>query len=260
MGYVDYIRLENLGFDGTMPANLQFPSLSVLALSDNQISGSFPVGGSDKLAFIYLERNALSGALPTSVGQLDSLKLLRISENKFSGAVPNLALLDELEDLRLAHNEFTTLPNLSALGALTRLELINNLFVSSLASLPSNINVCAAKNPAGDNNCYTACPTFPHSCFNSCSTMCGTPAPTPNPTPQPTPRPTPQPTPLPSPAPTPQPTPLPTPPGTFASKTTYQVRLPNDCTPLTENCSRCLVVVQQFQSIAQQCSQLRVEQ
>eukprot|EP00775_Hariotina_reticulata_P008520 gene8520-8702_t len=87
-----------------------------LSAKYNIISGSIPSDwgwGMSSLQELDLEYNyKLSGSLPSSFAQLQSLRLLHLSTNLMTGSLPSgLSNLNELQELLLDNNQFTgTIP------------------------------------------------------------------------------------------------------------------------------------------------------
>jgi hypothetical protein len=93
-------------------------TLTRLNLSGNKFSGPIPLPGSrasellvqtpyTQMEYLDLSGNSLTGALPSDIGKLASLKLLNLARNGFSGQMPSaLNKLDSLEYLDLSHNKF----------------------------------------------------------------------------------------------------------------------------------------------------------
>lgn len=75
------------------------------------------------LVGLNLSTNALEGAMPSQVGQLKNLKVLNLSNNKFTGVPAEIGQLKNLEILNLSNNQLTGLPN--ELGNLSNLKLLD---------------------------------------------------------------------------------------------------------------------------------------
>ncbi|MBI5457860.1 leucine-rich repeat domain-containing protein [Candidatus Kaiserbacteria bacterium] len=72
---------------------------------------------------LNLSRNAITGALQAEVRRLQNLKVLDLSDNKFTGVPAEIGQLKKLEVLDLSNNELTGLPY--ELGSLSRLQLLD---------------------------------------------------------------------------------------------------------------------------------------
>ncbi|PIN09229.1 Leucine-rich repeat protein [Handroanthus impetiginosus] len=79
-------------------------SLSHLDLSNNLLQGEFPnsLGNLSRLSYLVFSNNELQGEFPRS----SNLQLLDVSENKFSGLVPDLSSWFSLRWLSLRNNLF----------------------------------------------------------------------------------------------------------------------------------------------------------
>ena len=115
-----------------------------LNLDSNALSGALPssLGDLTNLQELDLYNNQLSGSLPSSLGNLTNLTWLNLHINALSGALPSsLGDLINLQTLLLSGNEFSgSLP--SSLGNLTHLQtlwLANNQLSGSLPSSLGNL-------------------------------------------------------------------------------------------------------------------------
>ena len=103
-----------------------------LDLRDNALTGAIPpaLGNLDSLEYLHLGGNALTGAIPPELGDLDSLEYLFLGGNALTGAIPpELGDLASLEQLSLYRNAALTgpiPPELGDLTSLTSLDLFNN--------------------------------------------------------------------------------------------------------------------------------------
>jgi Leucine-rich repeat (LRR) protein len=121
---------SNNQLSGSLPSALgTLVNLRILDVSNNSLTGQIPTSIRDlRLAERFaVSRNGLSGTIPLEVGQMVNLRVLALDSNTFSGAAPEaLAVLARLQILRLQSNQFTAIPNLSALQSLTILAVENN--------------------------------------------------------------------------------------------------------------------------------------
>ncbi len=72
---------------------------------------------------LNLSNNSLDGALQADVRQLQNLKVLNLSNNKFTGVPAEIGQLKNLEVLDLSNNQLTGLPY--ELGNLSKLKLLD---------------------------------------------------------------------------------------------------------------------------------------
>lgn len=108
-----------------------------LNLFFNQLSGSIPsqIGNLSKLKVLKLWANDLSGQIPSSIGNLTNLEELVLSSNDLTGTIPNtIGDLTNLRELRLNSNNLSgSIPSqINSLYNLTVLNLDNNSFSGSI--------------------------------------------------------------------------------------------------------------------------------
>src|SRR5262249_54584625 len=85
-------------FRGPVPSLSGLANLRILLLSNNQFSGPFPDPTGTALETLDLDYNALSGAVPASVGNATTLRDLLFAGNDLVGALPaSLANLSHLD-------------------------------------------------------------------------------------------------------------------------------------------------------------------
>ncbi|GLT44530.1 hypothetical protein SLA2020_184190 [Shorea laevis] len=182
IGYLQqllYLSLNSNNFGGQIPPFIgNLSNLFWLDLTDNQIEGPIPVSnettpgldmlvhtkhfhlGKNKLSgeipeqifssnmtliHVLFDNNMLSSLIPSTLGLVQSLQLIRFDNNFLSGSVPStLDNLKNLKDLSLSNNKLNgSLPSLIGMSNLKTLDLSNNSFstsmfptwVSSLSSL-----------------------------------------------------------------------------------------------------------------------------
>ncbi len=79
-----------------------------------------------RVTSINLASQGLSGTLPSDLATLTHLTCLSLHSNSLSGPIPSLANLSSLQQLYLANNAFTSIPN----GVFQRLTSLQNLTLS----------------------------------------------------------------------------------------------------------------------------------
>ncbi|KAK2988552.1 hypothetical protein RJ640_016412 [Escallonia rubra] len=119
----------------------QLMSLQVLDLMSCSISGAIPssLGNLTNLTALFLSHNGLTGIIPSSLGQLSRLSLLDLSQNLLTGSIPSsFAALGNLTSLDMSSNYLSgTIP--PAVGTLSKLQFLI-LFNNSLSSsIPAQI-------------------------------------------------------------------------------------------------------------------------
>ncbi|KAF5803163.1 putative protein kinase RLK-Pelle-LRR-VIII-1 family [Helianthus annuus] len=159
-----FLSLNSNGFTGPIPPSIgNMQNLYWLDLADNMLTGGIPVSsgstpGLDMLTHtkhfhfgrnmlsgsipqrlfnsnmtlihILFENNQLTGTIPTSLGLVKSLEVLRLDRNLLTGNVPsNINSLTNVVEVFLSNNQLTGLvPNLTGLNVLNYLDLSNNTF------------------------------------------------------------------------------------------------------------------------------------
>ncbi|XP_006349604.1 probable LRR receptor-like serine/threonine-protein kinase At2g16250 [Solanum tuberosum] len=102
---LESFNASNFALLGSIPDwfGIGLASLQVLDLSFCSITGAIPstIGNLRSLAVLYISNNGLSGMVPSSLSQLLSLSVLDVSHNALGGSIPasfgslgNLTLLD----------------------------------------------------------------------------------------------------------------------------------------------------------------------
>ena len=117
---------------GTLPEFRKNNSLQELFVRDTNFSGSLPtsIGNLQNLSQLDLSNCQFSGILPSFMEQLTQLLYVDLSNNKFTGRVPSLKMSKNLTHIILSHNSFSgTIPpsHWEGLNKLVFLDLRNNL-------------------------------------------------------------------------------------------------------------------------------------
>ncbi|XP_022152411.1 probable leucine-rich repeat receptor-like protein kinase At5g49770 isoform X2 [Momordica charantia] len=166
---LSFLALNSNNFTGTIPPTLgKLSKLYWLDLAENQLTGALPVSTSNSpgldllleakhfhfsgnqlsgtispkifssemiLLHILFDGNKFSGSIPSTLGLVKTLEVLRLDRNYLTGNVPsNLSSLINVNELNLAYNKLIgPLPNLTQMTSLNYVDLSNNSFDSSAA-------------------------------------------------------------------------------------------------------------------------------
>ncbi|CAB4319878.1 unnamed protein product [Prunus armeniaca] len=144
------VDLSNNRLNGSIPTALS-PSLVRLRLGSNSLNGRIPsaiITRDQRLTYLEMENNSLSGGIPPELGSFQSLALLNLAQNQLSGALPvELGNLSHLQVLKLQFNNFTgEIPiQITQLSKLSILNIswnsLNGSIPPSVASLENLINM-----------------------------------------------------------------------------------------------------------------------
>ncbi|KAJ6389596.1 hypothetical protein OIU77_027840 [Salix suchowensis] len=161
---ITYLSLNSNGFTGSIPPSIgNLTSLYWLDLADNMLTGTIPVStattpGLDllvhtkhfhlglnqlsgtippklfssemKLIHVLFDNNKLTGSIPSTLGLVKTLEVLRLDKNSFRGTVPSsISSLAVVSVMFLSNNDLHgPLPNLTGMNVLTYLDMSNNSF------------------------------------------------------------------------------------------------------------------------------------
>ncbi|KAF3959685.1 hypothetical protein CMV_015518 [Castanea mollissima] len=162
-----YLSLNSNHFSGQIPPSIgNLTSLLWLDLTDNQLKGPIPISDGNTpgldmllnarhfhlgqnnlsgtipprlfssemlLIHVLLDGNQLNGSIPSTLGLVQALEVLRIDGNALSGPVPsNFNNLTNLNQMYLSNNKLTgPLPDLSGMNRLSYVDISNNTFDGS---------------------------------------------------------------------------------------------------------------------------------
>jgi hypothetical protein len=137
-GSIVSIKLKKNNLQGTIPTELFLLSdLTSIELADNKhIGGSIPasISNLNKLAFLDLSNNALTGSLPEMIYDMTSLKSLNIASNRIGGRISeDVSHLIQLSVLHLDDNELTGPVPATGLAALENLSKYMNIQSASIS-------------------------------------------------------------------------------------------------------------------------------
>ena len=118
--------------------------VDTISLFDKSLSGVIPstIGNLTSLRYLYLSGNSLSGSIPSEMGNLSNLRSLYLSRNSLSGSIPSeMGNLSNLRSLYLGDNGFSgSIPTwLGNLSNLRYLSLPKNGFSGSIPTWLGNL-------------------------------------------------------------------------------------------------------------------------
>lgn len=125
----------------------RFNATAVLRLNDNNFVGSISDGFDlwRSLDFADFRNNGFDGALPASIFNIPTLRILYFANNDLDGTLPsNYGNSPNLRDLFLSGNQLTgTIPDIQPgqLTKLTELLLEDNKFTGTMAESVCNLRV-----------------------------------------------------------------------------------------------------------------------
>ncbi|XP_076914746.1 leucine-rich repeat receptor protein kinase HPCA1-like [Bidens hawaiensis] len=138
-----WLDLSTNNLNGSLPVSSQTtPGLDNLTLAkhfhlgDNQLSGDIPLrlfNSNMKLVHLLLENNNLTGTIPSTLGLVTSLTVVRLDKNCLTGSVPsNINNLTNTTEMYLSNNQLTgPIPDLTGMSVLNYIDLSNNNFAPS---------------------------------------------------------------------------------------------------------------------------------
>ncbi|XP_068318931.1 receptor-like protein 6 [Pyrus communis] len=103
-----YLDLSANNFNGSVPSFSMAKNLTLLDLSYNQLTGQINSSRWENLTSLVnldLRHNLLNGTIPPSVFSLPMLQMLQLSDNEFSGKLPEFGAIAVLDTLDLSRNK-----------------------------------------------------------------------------------------------------------------------------------------------------------
>ncbi|XP_019181975.1 PREDICTED: probable LRR receptor-like serine/threonine-protein kinase At4g36180 [Ipomoea nil] len=141
-------------FEGEIPWVFCIPSLLFLNLTQNQFTGNLPeISCKSSLQIVGLNNNQLDGLIPHSIPNLFHTTDLNLASNNFSGNIPPFIFsIPSLLFLYLSENRFTgKLPEISSNSSLEIVDLSNNQLDGLIPHSISNLLDASQLNFASNN-------------------------------------------------------------------------------------------------------------
>ncbi|KAF5468531.1 hypothetical protein F2P56_012675 [Juglans regia] len=141
---------------GSIPSNIS-PSLVRLRLGSNSLDGPIPssvFGKLQKLMYLELDNNSLTGLIPPDLGSCLSLALLNLAGNNLNGTLPGqLGNLSRLQVMKLQSNVLVgEIPvEIAQLQTLSTLNISWNLLNGSIPSSISSLRYLTNMNLQGNH-------------------------------------------------------------------------------------------------------------
>ena len=153
---LSYIHISDCGLYGSLPGSIgDLNNLESLQVYDNdhdlpdslnldsQLTGLIPqeIGNLESLKYLRLDNNNLSGQIPSEIGELDSLVFLLLGGNELEGEIPaSLMNLLGLASLSLNDNQLTghIPPEIAGLVNLETIDISNNQLTGEIPEGLSN--------------------------------------------------------------------------------------------------------------------------
>ena len=146
LGNLTILALSENQLTGHIPRELsKLTNLTILALYENELTGPIPreLNSLANLQELYLWDNKLTGAIPTKLSNLTNLTILALSDNQLTGPIPReLGNLTNLTILALSDNQLTgEIPaELGNLSNLTQLYLHENQLTGPIPADLGNLS------------------------------------------------------------------------------------------------------------------------
>lgn len=123
--------------DGTSPGLDLLLKARHFHLGKNQFTGGIPsnlFSSNMSLIHVLFDSNQLSGSFPSTLELVKTLEVIRLDRNSLTGPILfNFTSLPSLSELYLSNNKFSgSMPDLSGMKALTYVDMSNNSFDASL--------------------------------------------------------------------------------------------------------------------------------
>mmetsp|Transcript_20496 Transcript_20496/g.38674 ORF Transcript_20496/g.38674 Transcript_20496/m.38674 type:complete len:931 (-) Transcript_20496:1534-4326(-) len=102
------IRIHENDMKGKLPSFTDAERLEEAHFNGNYFTGPIPHFGSPRLRELYLGQNALTGSIPSNIGNLVKLEILDANANKLNSTIPtSISNASALQFLDLSHNKLS---------------------------------------------------------------------------------------------------------------------------------------------------------
>jgi hypothetical protein len=138
-----YLDIAYNRFTGQLPNDIpqQMPDLEILFMENNDIGGKIPANlGNLNLRRVHMDDNALTGTIPTELGQPPKLKQLLLHGNQLTGMIP--AELKNLKVLETASFHFNSLAEQTIDNDICELQYQKKLGTISVDKASVNCECC----------------------------------------------------------------------------------------------------------------------
>ncbi|KAH9332016.1 hypothetical protein KI387_004124, partial [Taxus chinensis] len=129
-----WMDIANNNIGGQLPVELgKLVAAGHFHFNKNRLSGSIPPEIFNKnmtLKHVLFDQNLLTGEIPSTLGLVNTITILRLDGNFLEGSLPsNITSLENLGEMHISNNKLNgTIPDLSGMSNLQYLDLSNNSF------------------------------------------------------------------------------------------------------------------------------------
>ena len=146
MSNLQYLHLSNCGLKGVIPNDFgrNHPNMIELRLYGNELRGELNEHcfiGFQKITQLSLASNHLRGLLPTSLGNLDTLEVLDLSNNNFTGFAENMTFSKHLQSIFIGGNVNLNVEVNHLLKALQPCRITLRMLVAKNCGLRNSISI-----------------------------------------------------------------------------------------------------------------------
>ncbi|MGL5683655.1 MAG: hypothetical protein ACRDDZ_11490 [Marinifilaceae bacterium] len=149
---LEFLQMFNNKLTGELQiAEMFSDKLTHINLSGSKITGTLEgIGSLTNLRALYLDKNSISGAIPSSIGQCRQLSSIWMDSNNLTGNIPSEIYNTQVQiggSLRLSNNRLS--------GELDERLLTDESVLGGLRweKLGANIHICPQQSGYGFSNC-----------------------------------------------------------------------------------------------------------